>query len=127
MRTRSSVPCGHSCSARRRWAVTAVETASFARRKATKNESPCVSISWPSFSGKRLAEDPLMIGERLPVDVSSELLEQLGRAFDVGEQEGDGADRQLADCAHPASLSPPGGRNQARAGLVCGAAAAGVT
>src|SRR5438067_5599081 len=48
MRTRSSVPSGHSCAARARCASAAAATASFARRNATKNASPCVSISCPS-------------------------------------------------------------------------------
>jgi hypothetical protein len=37
-----------------------------------------------------------MVVEGVPIGVSSQPLEQLRRALDVGEQEGDGACRQLA-------------------------------
>ena len=46
--------------------------------------------------GVRFPQDPLVIPERLAVALSSKLLEQLCRALYVGEEEGDGADRQLA-------------------------------
>ncbi len=50
--------------------------------------------------GERLAEDPLVVGERPTVDVASQLFEQLRGSFDVCEQEGDGADGQFVDRAH---------------------------
>ncbi len=45
---------------------------------------------------ERLAQDPLVILERFPVAIT-EPLEQLCRALDVGEQEGDSSDRQFVD------------------------------
>jgi hypothetical protein len=50
--------------------------------------------------GKGFPQDPLVICERLAVALSSTLLDQLCRALDVGEEEGDGADRQLAYGVH---------------------------
>jgi hypothetical protein len=68
------------------WAWTAAATASLARRKATKNESPWVSISRPPNSSKA----PLLIGQSVPVAIP-QLLDQPRRPFDVREKEGDGA------------------------------------
>ena len=122
MRTRSSVSSGQECSASRRWHATALTTASLARPKATKNESPCVSISWPPCSANGLAQDPLVIGERLAVAVAAELLEQLRRALDVGEQEGDGADGKFDRELTGASLASRSGSKQLRARAGRGAA-----
>jgi hypothetical protein len=47
--------------------------------------------------GESLTEDSTMVVEGVPVDLSAQLFEQLCGALDVGEQEGDGACRQLAD------------------------------
>src|SRR6266849_9907622 len=49
--------------------------------------------------GERLAQDPLVIGERVAVAIS-QLLEQLRRTLDVSKEEGDRADRQLRGRAH---------------------------
>jgi hypothetical protein len=50
---------------------------------------------------ERLAQDAPMLGEDLAVAIA-ELLEQLGRAFDVREQEGDRAAVELSRVASPA-------------------------
>src|SRR5262249_510198 len=50
MRTRAAPPCGHDAVARARWICTAAATAWVARRNTTKNESPWVSTSQPSYA-----------------------------------------------------------------------------
>jgi hypothetical protein len=62
----------------------------------------------PVVGGERLAQDPLVLLERLAVPLA-ELLQQPSRALDVGEEEGDGADRKLVDRAHGQVLPPSGG------------------
>ena len=47
-----------------------------------------------------LAQDPVMIGERLSVDRPAQPFEQRGRSLDVREEKGDGPDRKLVDRAH---------------------------
>ena len=44
----------------------------------------------------RLAEDAAMFCERFRVRVRPELVQQLGRALDIGEEEGDGSGREIA-------------------------------
>jgi len=51
---------------------------------------------------ERLAQRPSVIGERIRVGVA-QLVEQLRRALDVGEEEGDGARRELT---HPPIIAP---------------------
>ena len=60
--------------------------------------SLCVDLV-PELRCKRVAQDPLMLLQRLAVALA-QLLQQPSRALDVGEQEGDGADRELVDRAH---------------------------
>jgi hypothetical protein len=48
----------------------------------------------PARVGKRVPEDRVVRRERLAVPLVAELAEQLGRALDVGEEEGDGARRR---------------------------------
>ena len=50
----------------------------------------------PVVLGEHLSEDPLVIRERIPVALTSKALEQLRRTLNVREEEGDGANRQLA-------------------------------
>jgi hypothetical protein len=45
--------------------------------------------------GAGLSHDSAVVGERLVVGLVADLLEQLCRAFDVGEEEGDGAGREV--------------------------------
>src|SRR5215470_2177578 len=52
MRTRTTPPGGHDAVARARWSCTAAATAWVARRNTTKNESPWVSTSQPSYAVK---------------------------------------------------------------------------
>ena len=44
----------------------------------------------------RLAHDSPVLGERRRVLLGTELVEELGRAFDIGEEEGDGARGEIA-------------------------------
>ena len=78
-----------------RWASAAAATASDARANATKNASPCVSTSTPSWLGKRRAESPPMLVQRLPVPVA-ELVQQPRRALDVREQQRHDTGREIA-------------------------------
>ncbi len=48
------------------------------------------------MGSERLPQDPLVLGQHLPVAGAAELVQELGRALDVGEEKGDGAGRQLA-------------------------------
>ena len=47
----------------------------------------------PALGGARLADHAAVLGERLRVRLGAELVQQLRRALDVGEEEGDGAAR----------------------------------
>ena len=49
----------------------------------------------PALGGTRLADDTPMLGQRLRVGLGAELVQQLRRPLDVGEEEGDGAGRKL--------------------------------
>jgi hypothetical protein len=55
-------------------------------------------------AGERFAEDSPVIGQRGSVSVA-ELAEQAGRPFDVGEEKGDGAGRQLSHRCEPTAAS----------------------
>jgi hypothetical protein len=46
-------------------------------------------------SGRGLPQDPPVLGERVGIPCRAELVQQPCRALDVGEEEGDGAGRQL--------------------------------
>ena len=59
-------PSGQSCAASARCAATAASTASFGLRNATKNESPCVSISWPPASSKAPRRSRLCVASTSP-------------------------------------------------------------
>ena len=54
---------------------------------------------------ERVAQDASMLGERLRVLRLAELVQQPRRALDVGEEEGDGAGRELA---HPSMIRQKG-------------------
>ena len=69
-------PSGHSWAASERWIATAASTASRALRKATKNESPCVSISSPPCATNASRRSSLMTGKQLSVTRSAKVLEQ---------------------------------------------------
>ena len=47
----------------------------------------------------RLAHDPPVLGERLRVGLCAELAQELRRSLDVGEEEGDGAGREVVSHA----------------------------
>ena len=94
------LPCGRGsvCRAQRRWTAAAAATASVARAKATKNASPCVSTSAPSWS-RIIPERRPVLGEELAITVPSSL-QQSRRALDVGEEKGDGASGKLRTAVH---------------------------
>src|SRR5262245_8922293 len=52
IRTRTDAPSGQAWAASARWASTPHDTAAAAEAKATKNESPCVSTSYPPHTSK---------------------------------------------------------------------------
>src|ERR1700682_1763917 len=57
-----------------------------------------------AMRGERFAQDAPMLGERLCVVSGAERVQELRRAHDVGEEEGDGAGREIA--AHGLMLRP---------------------
>ena len=77
-------------SANARCAAAAAATASCARANATKNESPCVSTSTPLCSTNASRSTLPVRGQHVAVPVA-EAAGELGRPFDVGEEEGDGS------------------------------------
>ena len=62
--------------------------------------------------GAGLADDAAVLGERIGVRLGAELVQQLRRALDVGEEKGDGAGRKVV--AHGAIIRPTRGRVQSR-------------
>ena len=64
--------------------------------KATKNASPCVSTSTPSCRAKASRRTAPVLASASAYALGAELVQQPRRALDVGEEEGDGAARQLA-------------------------------
>ena len=53
----------------------------------------------PAFGRARLAHDGAVLGESVGVRVRAELVQELRRALDVGEEEGDGAGREVGSHA----------------------------
>ena len=49
----------------------------------------------PALGGARVADHAAVLGERLRVGLGAELVQELRRALDVGEEEGDGAGRKV--------------------------------
>jgi hypothetical protein len=60
------------------------------------NESPCVSTSTPVVVEERPAQCAAMLGQRVCVGTSTQLLQEPRRALDVGEDKRDGSGRKLA-------------------------------
>ena len=54
----------------------------------------------PALPGAGLADDAAVLGERIGVGLGAELVQELRRALDVGEEEGNGAGREVV--AHAA-------------------------
>ena len=106
MRTLSSAPWGKAWSASARCASAAATTASVARVKEKKKASPWVSTSTPPVGAKRLAQELAVLREDLAVGLAQGL-EQVGRALDVVEHQGD---RSLGQLSHrpPRDASSPG-------------------
>ena len=67
--------------------------------KAKKNASPWVSTSTPPSDAHALAHDAAVLGEGLGVRLRAELVQELRRSLDVGEEEGDGAGRKVVSHA----------------------------
>ena len=80
----------------RRVASAAAPSAPGAVGKATKKASPCVSTSTPPCAANASRRIAPVLGERLRVALRPELVQQPGRALDVGEEEGDGAGGKIA-------------------------------
>ena len=57
----------------------------------------------PAMPRARLANQPPVLGERSRVALRAELVQQLGRALDVGEEKGDGSSRKIR--AHNQNVS----------------------
>ena len=87
-----------------RWPSAAAATASFARAKATKKGVALGVDLDAAVAGEGLPEDAPVLGERVGVGVA-ELVQQACRALDVGEEEGDGAGRELAHLSRAANAS----------------------
>ena len=58
----------------------------------------------PALVGAGLADDAAVLGERIGVPLGAEGVQELGRALDVGEEEGDSAGRQVV--SHRADHPP---------------------
>ena len=71
-------------------ASTAPASASAADSNATKTASPRVPTWLPPWRGQRLVEQLVVRGEQVRPGVAV-LLDEVGRAFDIGEEEGDDA------------------------------------
>ena len=65
----------------------------------------CVDLD-ATVADERVAKHATVLGQHLGVALGSELVQQLGRALDVGEEERDGARRELA---HALMMSTAGG------------------
>jgi hypothetical protein len=68
-----------------------------------------------SETGERLADEPPVLGERVPVGVLAELVQEPGRALDVGEHQGDRAGGLLHHRRTPLSAERPRKPSTARA------------
>ena len=53
----------------------------------------------PALRGTGLADDAAVLGERIGVALGAERVQQPRRALDVGEEEGDGAGREVVSHA----------------------------
>ena len=82
----------------------AAATAPGAVGKAKKNASPLRVHFDPLLRATRLPDHAPMLGERLRVPLGAELMKQAGRALHIGEEEGDGAAREIA--AHHDIIRP---------------------
>jgi hypothetical protein len=61
-----------------------------------------------ALCGTRLPHDPPVLGECPRIRVGAELVQELGRALDVGKEEGDGASRKIASACDHATHSAAG-------------------
>ncbi len=94
MRTRTATPSGQACPANRRWASAPAPTAWVARGESDEEGVP-LGVDFVAVpGGKDLAQDLALVGEQGRIALA-ERLEQLGGAFDIGEQESDRAFGQV--------------------------------
>ena len=70
-------------------------TAPGAVGKAMKKASPWVSTSMPPCAAKSVSQHPAVLGKGLRICLGPQLVHELRRALDVGEQEGDGSGREI--------------------------------
>ena len=81
---------------RLRCASAAAATASGARREGDE-EGVALRVDLDAAVAREgLAQDAAVLGERLCVGLAPELVQQPGRALDVGEEEGDGSGGEIA-------------------------------
>jgi len=65
---------------------------------AKKKASPGYRLR-PALGSGRLADDVSVFGELIGVRLGAQLVQQLGRSLDVGEEEGDGAGWEIGSHA----------------------------
>ncbi len=71
------------------------------RRREGEEEGVALGVDLdPAFGRTRLPYDSAVLGERIRVGLGTQRVQELGRALDVGEEEGDGACREVV--AHAA-------------------------
>ena len=64
-----------------------------------EGDEKCVSLGVDldtAVGGEGLTQEAAVLGERLRIRLGAEIVQELGRAFDVGEEKGDGSGRELA-------------------------------
>ena len=84
------------------------------RRRERNEEGVALRIDLdPVLLRTNFPHDPPMLGERVRVRLGAERVQEPRRALDVGEEEGDGAGRQVR--SHSAIIRPPAPRVQCRA------------
>ena len=70
------------------------------RRRKSEEEGISLCVDLDATLGRaRLPDDPAVLGERLGVRLGAERVQELRRALDVGEEEGDGAGREIVSHA----------------------------
>ena len=102
MQTHSNLDLGFSRPALGAEPQLSCEGATHAVTCPRKREEQGVALSvdfGSSGIGRRLTNDTAMLRNELPVTIA-ELLKQPGRALDVAEEEGDGADRETCHRQH---------------------------
>jgi len=109
MRTSTGPPDGHGCPASDRWALTAAATAD---RRITKDDEEGIAFGTPLHAtvlGERVTEQSLVLFQDQAIGAWTQRGGQLRGAFDVTEQERDGAGRESIGCVHVGHSTPGAG------------------